>query len=66
MTFFAHKLGKFMKKKGYDTRRRRDNNKSNDYVRRCYKSKSKDHVVADCPYNVIMMRMRRRKRRKRR
>ena len=40
-----------MKKMGYGARKRRDNSKSKDYVRRCYKCKSKDHVVADCPYN---------------
>ena len=38
-----------MKNKGYGARKRRDHNK--EYVRRCYKCKSKDHVVADCPYN---------------
>ena len=51
MTLFVCKFGKFMKKKGYGARKRRDNNKSKDYVRRCYNCKSKDHVVADCPYN---------------
>ena len=40
-----------MKKKGYGLRKRRDNNKSKDYVRRCYNCKSSDYVVADCPYN---------------
>jgi hypothetical protein len=42
-------MGKFMKKKGYGARKRRDHNK--EYVRRCYKCKSPDHVIADCPYN---------------
>jgi hypothetical protein len=42
-------MGKFMKKKGYSARKRRDHNKK--YVRRCYKCKSSDHVVAECPYN---------------
>jgi hypothetical protein len=42
-------MGKFIKKKGYGARKRRDDNK--EYVRRYYKCKSKDHVVADCPYN---------------
>jgi hypothetical protein len=37
-------------KKDYSARKRRDN-KCKDYMRRCYKCKSKDHVVADCPYN---------------
>ena len=40
-----------MKKKGYGARNRRDNNKSKEYVRRCYKCKSLDHIIADCPYN---------------
>jgi hypothetical protein len=43
------KMGKFMKEKGYGARKRRDHNK--EYVRRWYKCKSPDHVVADCPYN---------------
>jgi DNA repair exonuclease SbcCD ATPase subunit len=42
-------MGKFMKKKGYGARKRRDHNK--EYVRRCYKCKSPDHVVVDSPYN---------------
>jgi hypothetical protein len=42
-------MGQFMKKKGHSARKRRDHNK--EYVRRCYKCKSKGHVVADCPYN---------------
>ena len=49
MTLFVRKMGKFMKKKGYGARKRRDHNK--EYVRWCYKCKSKDHIVADCPYN---------------
>jgi hypothetical protein len=40
-----------MKKKGYGARKRRDQTKSKYYVRRCYKCKSKDHIVADCVYN---------------
>jgi len=40
-----------MKKKGYHTRKRRDNSKNKEYVRLCYKCKSPDHIVADCPYN---------------
>jgi hypothetical protein len=49
MALFICKMGKFMKKKGYGARKRRDHNK--EYVRRCYKCKSKDHIIADCPYN---------------
>ena len=40
-----------MKKKGYHTRKRRDNSKNKEYVRLCYKYKRPDHIVADCPYN---------------
>jgi hypothetical protein len=50
MTLFVRKFDKFMKK-GCGARKRRDSNKSKDYVRRYYKCKSKDHVVADCSYN---------------
>ena len=50
LALFVRKFGKFMKKKGYGARKRRDHLKNKDYVRRCYKCKSKDHIVADCPY----------------
>jgi hypothetical protein len=40
-----------MKKKGYGVRKRRDNNKSKEYVRSCYNCKSPDHIVANCPCN---------------
>jgi len=49
MALLVCKMGKFMKKRGYGARKRRDHMK--EYVRRCYKCKSKDHNVADCPYN---------------
>ena len=51
MTLLVRKMGKFMKKKGYGARKRRDYTKNKEYVRRCYNCKSPDHVVADCPYN---------------
>ena len=51
MALFVHKMGKFMKKKGYGARKRRDHTKSKEYVRRCYNCKSPDYVVVDCPYN---------------
>ena len=38
-------MGKFMKKKGYGARKRRDHTKIKEYVRRCYNCKSPD------PYN---------------
>jgi hypothetical protein len=64
MALFVHKFGKFMKKKGYGAITRRDSNK--DYVRRCYKCKSKDHIVADCPYNNDSDKNEKKKRRRRR
>ena len=51
MALFVRKFGRFMKKKGYDARKRRDHTKSKEYVRRCYNYNRPDHVVADCPYN---------------
>ncbi|XP_066324346.1 uncharacterized protein [Miscanthus floridulus] len=50
LALFVRKFGKFMKKV-YGARKRRDRLKNKDYVRRCYKCKSKDHIIADCPYN---------------
>ena len=44
MALFVRKMGKFMKKKGYGARKRRDHTKSKEYVRRCYNCKSPDHV----------------------
>ena len=51
MALFVRKMGKFMKKKGYGARKRRDHTKSKEYVRRCYNCKSPDHIVANCLYN---------------
>ena len=45
MALFVRKMGKFMKKKGYGARKRRDHTKNKEYVRRCYNCKSPDHVV---------------------
>jgi hypothetical protein len=64
ITLFVRKMDKFMKKKGYGAKKRRDHSK--EYVRRCYKCKSPDHFVADYPTIVTMMRMRRRSIRRRR
>ena len=44
-------MGKFIKKKGYGARKRRDHTKSKEYVRRCYNCKSLDHVIVNYPYN---------------
>ncbi|XP_066384909.1 uncharacterized protein [Miscanthus floridulus] len=51
LALFVHKFGKMMKKKGYGARKRRDHFKNKEHVRLCYKCKSPDHVVTDCPYN---------------
>jgi hypothetical protein len=51
MALFVRKFGKFMKKKSYGARKRRDNNKRKEYVRRCYDYRSPDHITADCLYN---------------
>jgi len=51
LALFVCKFGKMMKKKGYHIRKRRDHSKNKEYVRLCYKCKSPDHIVADCPYN---------------
>jgi hypothetical protein len=48
MTLLVRKMGKFMKKRGYGVRKRRDHIKDN--VRLCFECKSPDHVVVDCPY----------------
>jgi hypothetical protein len=41
-------MGKFMKKRGYGARKRRDHIK--DHVRLCFECKSLDHIAANCPY----------------
>ena len=48
MALLVRKMGKFMKKRGYGARKRRDHMKDN--VRLCFECKSPDHVVADCPH----------------
>ena len=49
MALFVRKFGKFMKKNRCSGRKRRDNFKSKEYVKRCYKCKSTDHMIVDCP-----------------
>jgi hypothetical protein len=48
MALLVRKMGKFMKKRGYDARTRRDHMK--DHVRLCFECKSPDHIAANCPY----------------
>ena len=52
MALFIRKFGKFMKKKGYGARKRRDNFNGKNRVRRCYNCKTKYHLMADCPYDT--------------
>jgi hypothetical protein len=49
LALFVCKFGKMMKK-GYHIRKRRDS-KNKEYARLCYKCKSPDHIVGECPYN---------------
>jgi hypothetical protein len=49
MALLVRKMGKFIKKRCYGARKRRDHVK--EHVRLCYKCKGPDHIVADCPYN---------------
>ena len=40
-----------MMKKGYHARRKKSLSKNKEESRRCFKCGSKDHLVAQCPYN---------------
>jgi hypothetical protein len=51
MALFVKRFGKFMMKKGYRARRKKSTSRSKDEPRRCFKCGSKDHLVAQCPYN---------------
>jgi hypothetical protein len=48
MALLVHKMGKFMKKRGYGARKRRDHMK--EHVRLCFEYKSSDHIMKKCPY----------------
>jgi hypothetical protein len=48
ITLLVCKIGKFMKKRGYGARKRRDHMK--EHVRLCFECKSPDHIAANCPY----------------
>ena len=50
MALFVKRFGKFMVKKGYRARRKKPSCKNKE-SRRCFKCGSKDHLVAQCPYN---------------
>ena len=51
MALFVKRFGKFMVKKGYRARRKKFSFKNKEESRRCFKCGSKDHLVAQCPYN---------------
>ena len=51
MTLFVKRFGKFMVKKGYRARRKKSSSKNKDETMRCFKCGSKDHRVAQYPYN---------------
>jgi hypothetical protein len=51
IALFVKRFGKFMVKKGYHARRKKSSSKSKDEARRCFKWNSKDHLIAECPYN---------------
>ena len=51
MTLFVKRFGKFMVKKGYRARRKKSSSKNKEESRRCFKCGTKDHLVAQCPYN---------------
>jgi hypothetical protein len=48
MALLVQKMGRFMKKRGYGARKRRDFMKAKEML--CYNCNSPDHVVAKCPY----------------
>ena len=51
MALFVKRFGKFMKKKGYHERTKKSSSKNKDEPRSCFKCNSKDHLIAECPYN---------------
>jgi hypothetical protein len=51
MALFVKRFGKFMVKKGYCARRKKSSSKNKKGSRRCFKCGSKDHLIAQCPYN---------------
>ena len=51
MALFVKRFGKFMMKKGYHARRKKSSPKNKEESIRCFNCGSKDHLVAQCPYN---------------
>jgi hypothetical protein len=48
MALLVQKMGRFIKKRCYGARKRRDFMKAKEVL--CYNCNSPDHIVADCPY----------------
>jgi hypothetical protein len=46
MALFVKRFGRFMVKKGYHARRKKSSSKNKEESRRCFKCRSKDHLVA--------------------
>jgi len=51
MALRVKRFGKFMKKKGYQARRKNSSSKKNAYAMRCFRCHSKDHLITKCLYN---------------
>ena len=51
IALFVNRFGKFIMKKGYRGRRKKSSSKNKEESRRCFNCGSKDHLVAQCPYN---------------
>jgi hypothetical protein len=51
MALFVKQFDKFMKKKGYRARRRKNSSKNNEQTMRCFICHSKDHLIAKYPYD---------------
>jgi hypothetical protein len=70
MALFMNRFGKFMVKKGYCVRIKKSSSKNKEEARMCFKCNSKDHLIAECPYNsdneMITRRVRTRRKRRRR
>jgi hypothetical protein len=51
MALFVKQFGKFMKKKGFHARRRKNSSKKNEHTMRCFRCHSKDHLITKCSYD---------------
>jgi hypothetical protein len=51
MALFVKQFGKFMKKKGYRVRRRKNSSKKNEQTMRCFRCHSKYHLITKYPYD---------------